>query len=246
MALREDTTAAFAYTLDQYASLLVELLDEGYEFVGFEGEPGLDPGEIALRHDVDLSLERALAMARVEADLGVRSTYCPLPTASVYNLLAPENRALLRELTALGHDVGLHFNVRRHWEERPSESALAAQITQEREHLARVVERPVGIVSFHRPPDWVLGESFGGFEHAYQPEYFLEVDYISDSNQKWRDAPPLGGDLPEAAQILVHPGLWGETDDPLDSVFQRTKREARAAIDSYVDPMGKWLHRDSD
>jgi len=232
---------ALAYTFDAYRDVLTGLAERGYDFVGFDGDVG--DGEVLLRHDVDLSLDRALEMARVEAGLGVRSTYYVLVTAPVYDVISPHGRHVLRQIADLGHDVGLHFNAHGRWTCAPADDVLAHHVDNERGVLERWVNGIVEPFSFHRPPDWALGRRFDGLTHTYQPRYFSDVAYVSDSNQKWRTDPPFPDGPPEAMQILVHPGLWGPEDRSLDAVFERTKREAYADVDAYVDPMGKWLHR---
>lgn len=195
----------FSYTLAEYEGLLESLLADGYSFTGFSP---LSSGEIVLRHDVDLSPETALEMARIEARLGIESTYCFLLTTPVYNLLAVEENEALRGIDALGHDVALHFNTHHYWDGKPSAAELERRVREERAVLDRLVEES-GVVSFHRPPEWVLGEAFEGVENAYGPRYFTEVGYRSDSSQKWRREPPFPDGRPERFQLLVHPGLWG-------------------------------------
>ena len=67
-------------------------------------------------------------------------------------------------------------------------------------------------VSFHIPPDWVLGETFEEFQSAYAPAYFEDVSYVADSSQRWRDDPPTVDSREEAMQVLTHPGLWAPSD----------------------------------
>jgi hypothetical protein len=62
-----------AWSLDDYRDLVSAALEGGYRFVGFAEEP--TDGVLYLRHDVDLSLDAALRMARVEAELAVTATY---------------------------------------------------------------------------------------------------------------------------------------------------------------------------
>src|SRR6185295_8253711 len=64
-----------------------------------------------LRHDVDYSPAAALALAAQEADREIRATYFLLPNSLYYNLLAPEHARFPASLVALGHEVGLHYDV---------------------------------------------------------------------------------------------------------------------------------------
>jgi hypothetical protein len=63
-------------------------------------------GDLALRHDVDSRLESALELARLERSRGLRATYFVLHTARYYRQHDLLER--LRELQALGHEIGFH------------------------------------------------------------------------------------------------------------------------------------------
>ena len=63
-------------------------------------------GDMALRHDVDDRLESALELARREHARGLRATYFVLHTAPYWEREDLVDR--LRELQALGHEVGWH------------------------------------------------------------------------------------------------------------------------------------------
>src|SRR5882724_8249832 len=65
-----------------------------------------------LRHDVDYSPAAALDLADQEARRGVRSTYFLLPNGLYYNMLSPEHGTFGRRLAAMGHEVGLHYDVK--------------------------------------------------------------------------------------------------------------------------------------
>lgn len=61
---------------------------------------------LGLRHDVDESLERALVLARIENEHGVRATYYVLHTAPYWH--RRDLLDCLLELQELGHEVGWH------------------------------------------------------------------------------------------------------------------------------------------
>jgi peptidoglycan/xylan/chitin deacetylase (PgdA/CDA1 family) len=223
------------FTPDRYEELIADLVAEGYDFVGY-GDPGSE--EVILRHDVDLSPERALAMARIEADLGVTSTYFFLLTAPVYDLLDPRHREALWEIESLGHDVGLHFDTHRAWEERPDRRTLSETVTREMAALDRLTDGDVEVVSFHIPPEWVLDSAFEGFTNAYAPRYFSDITYLSDSNQKWRVRRPFVDGVPETVQLLVHPGLWEQRDRSLDAIVDDLSDRTHHRVDAYLHRLG--------
>lgn len=223
------------YSLESYERLLESLLEDGFTFTDFST---LERDEIVLRHDVDLSPETALEMARIEADLGVQSTYCFLLTTPIYNLLEVDNANALHEIESLGHDVALHFNTHHYWSERPRTDQLTAQVLAELDVLGQLVDQDVDTVSFHRPPEWVLGVGFDGFENTYQPAFFDDTRYTSDSNQKWRGEPPFPDGRPDHLQLLVHPGLWGTTERTLEEIIETIATERYDHVDRYLEALG--------
>ena len=54
---------ACEFSLAHYRELLEAAKGGGYRFAGFDRPPG--GGDLILRHDVDLSLEAAVAMAEI-------------------------------------------------------------------------------------------------------------------------------------------------------------------------------------
>lgn len=213
-----------AFTHRWYRQFLQRLQSSGYEFRSFSDTLG--PGDVVLRHDVDLSVDAAVEMARIEADMGVESTYCFLLTSPLYNLLEADNRAAIAEIQSLGHDVALHFSTHLYWdeEEPPATINLERKVQQERS-VFETVAPDSETVSFHRPPEWVLDREFTGFRSTYAPEFFSDIGYVADSSQRWRREPPAVSELPETLQLLTHPGLWAETD----GAFDRRVQEAIAA-----------------
>ena len=64
-----------------------------------------------LRHDIEFSIDRALTMARIEADeVGVKSTYTVQLRNNTYNALSQKNIEAIQEIKKLGHSIGLHQN----------------------------------------------------------------------------------------------------------------------------------------
>ena len=197
-----------AYTYDWYERFLERLLDDGYSPASYD-EP-LDDGDLVVRHDVDLSPARALDIGRIEADLGIRSTFFFLLTNPLYNPFHRPNRRVIHDLVEMGHDVGVHFSTHQYWGEDPGDGAIETRVAAERDVFGTALTDPSPAVSFHRPPEWVLSRSFDPFISTYERRFFSDVQYVGDSSQRWRESPPEvdGGPL----QLLTHPGLWGTED----------------------------------
>ena len=219
------STDGVEFTYDWYRRFLRRLSSSGYAFRSFDDPLG--DGDVVLRHDVDLSLDAAVAMARIEADIGVESTYCVLLSSPLYNPLEGEYRRSLAEIESLGHDVIPHVSTHAYWGAgaAPDADAIERRVDEERAVLETVVS-PSETVSFHRPPAWVLDREFEGFRNAYAPAFFSEIGYVADSNQRWRENPSFVEDLPETVQLLTHPGLWGERDAGFSGRVERAISDA--------------------
>ena len=227
------------YRLDAYESLLESFQDAGYEFSGFDPTDPPEPGEILLRHDVDLSVARALAMAECEHRLGVQSTYCLLAGAPAYELMRPRTVRMLQRIAKLGHDIALHFDPHAYWkhDDNPDSDLVAAKVDDELTLLSRLLDREISTASFHMPPPWVLDRSYEPFVNTYAPPFFSEIEYFSDSSQKWTTQPPFPNGLAETFQLLVHPGLWHDEHRPMAEIVDDGCRKQHAAVDHYFDPL---------
>lgn len=222
--LTADPTAV-EFTFDWYESLLVDLRDHGYRGAAFTET--VTDGTLLLRHDVDLSPRKAMAMGRIEADLGFTSTYFFLVTSPLYNVLDGPNRHIIEQLDDLGHRVGLHFNTHQYWRSEPKHESLRARVEQNQAVLSVAAPRITPTISFHCPPNWTLDRTIQGIDHTYEPAVFSEIAYSADSGQRWREQGVLQSPLPESIQLLTHPGLWGAEDE---QYIQRVTSELQTTL----------------
>ena len=112
------------FTHDDYRRLINELGGAGYEFLFFpeaEDRLGKRSQFALLRHDVDIDLEPASALAEVDARLNVNSTYFFMLRTSHYNVFSQEGSTQVRRILAPGHALGLHFDCAAY----PEESTVA-------------------------------------------------------------------------------------------------------------------------
>ena len=223
-----------SFEFGEYERLLTSMVDDGFSFERFGR---LESDQVVLRHDVDLDPKAALKMARVEASLDITATYCFLLTTPVYNLLEVDHAHALGEIQRLGHDVALHFNTHYYWDRKPQEDELTTRVLAECDVLGVLTGKTIDVVSFHRPPEWVLDVDFDGFENTYQPRFFGEIEYRSDSRQKWRTEPPFPDGRPDRLQLLVHPGLWGKDHRSMDEIITDLSERRRRRLDDYLGPL---------
>ena len=62
---------------------------------------------LLIRHDIDVSLRRALELACLEKELGISSTYMIMANSLLYNLEKEKEKILT--IQRFGHEIGLHF-----------------------------------------------------------------------------------------------------------------------------------------
>lgn len=197
------------FTHAGYRRLIESLLGRGYKVRGFsDAEP--DAPHLILRHDIDLSIDAALPIAEIERELGVSATFFVLLRTEFYNPFSGEGLAGLRRLAALGHDIGLHFDAAL-YDDEPE--ALDQAAAAECDALEAFLQRPVTMISFHRPARNLLGYEapLAGRRHAYEPRYFSEMGYCSDSRGGWHHGHPLEHEAVAAGralQLLTHPEWW--------------------------------------
>ena len=182
-----------AFDLAHYGELLAAAKSGGYRFAFFDRKPA--PGDLLLRHDVDLSLDAALTLAELEAEAGVQATYFLMTQSIFYNLASPEGEHARGRLRELGHGVGLH--------------AVYPRLELD--------DRFDPVVAWHNPDPEFMREPLDGAVNVMQPGYFDPDHYRSDSNQHWRSGCPheeLAAGSFEWLQLLTHPEIWaypGET-----------------------------------
>lgn len=168
----------------------------------------------AVRHDIDISIEAAVDMARVEDELGIKSTYMVWPRSPFYDM--EEEQGRLNKIESLGHEIGLHYDPEnRH---PTSLSSELPRIKELRDRLEGIINRNICTISFHMPTDQILRgpQYIDGMVNAYSE--ILMQEYISDSGGRWREGNPIESinSIPEEeiVQILTHPVWWGEKHKP--------------------------------
>jgi hypothetical protein len=176
-----------SFDLDHYAELLEAAESGGYRWAFFDHEP--EAGDLFLRHDVDLSLDAALQLARLERRHDAKATYFLMTESVFYNLASSEGRDAIAELRELGHAVGLH--------------AVHPNAARD--------ERFDTVLAWHNPDPGYVSEPIAGVVNVMQAPWFTQGKYRSDSNQHWREGCPheeLRAGAFDWLQLLTHPEIW--------------------------------------
>jgi hypothetical protein len=210
---RESSADDVCFSFDAYRNMLDAALGSGYRFVSYESGPSETASRLCLlRHDVDIDPEAAARIAHIEYERGVVATYFVMLRSPVYNAFGRASEQFFREITALGHHIGLHYDIAFGPDNRHAEES----IRREADVLGSMLGVEVNTFSFHQP-------MFGSADaRSVRPEGMISAFdfpgfvYLSDANK----AVPEGSFVRlfrEAAipriQLCIHP-IWWATDDP--------------------------------
>lgn len=204
------------FTYDEYSKIIALLKKQGYQFTCYRNEYS-NSRNVILRHDVDLSLDKALEFAKFESNLGVTSTYYILLSSYWYNIMDPNSIEKIKVISGLGHDIGLHFDESKYIfaDNETWEHSITETITKEAALLRKILGGTVAIesVSMHIPSSRTLGADLkiDGLVNSYGEEYFKNWKYVSDSNMNWRENifEIIESEEYSRLHILTHP-FWYE------------------------------------
>ena len=235
-----------------YVDFLTKAKERGFSFVRFQdflpGTASLPSRYIALRHDVDFAPAYSLDMAELEHAAGVVSTFHVLVDGQFYNALDRTIIRQIREIRALGHEVGLHFAL---------SSALHPDIGEEvafrLKLLTDILGAPVRSFSQHDlvntgeaavelPPGH---EACVNARHAIREHDLL---YVSDSAKMWRRYTfETALDQERNLCLLAHPHSWlHPQDDYVVLIRDFESREVQRVtdrFDAFVDALTGYYER---
>lgn len=218
-ASQADYTGLNDFSRDAYAALLDQFVARGYEVRGY-ADTLADAPHLILRHDLDMSIQAARPIAEIEAERGMKAHYFVLLRTEMYNPWSARGRTGLAAIAAAGHDIGLHLDASLY---PGSLEALDEACGTECDALAQILGRPVTMVSLHRPHSSLLGlkSSLGGRPHSYQPRFFSDIGYCSDSRGAWHHGHPIEHPAVaegRALQLLTHPIWWSADGDAISKL----------------------------
>ena len=179
---------------------------------------------IILRHDVDISLDSALNMARIEYEYGFHSSYFILFRSPYYNPLSEINISEIKEISMLGHEIGLHYDSRF----SKNKTDLMKQIQLESTALEIIIDKKITSICQHGVSigSGMNARSDSNFLDAMAPDILKLVKYISDSVQNWRSGcmcNHVGNE--NKLKILTHPIWWSSSHTQLDKILKHYEQQ---------------------
>lgn len=225
------------FTYEAYVTMLNNLKDNGYHVADYHNYKSHEK-VVILRHDVDMSLEKAVEMAYLEKKYGVKSTYYILISSEFYNIYSKRAIMCIKEIMKCGHSIGLHFD-----EERYNHSDnLIKCMEKELSILELCIGEQVKSISMHRPSSKTLESDYvikgGTVVNSYSKEFFSDFKYVSDSRKHWREdaISIIESNEYKRLHILTHP-IWyeKETKDMREQLKRFCKQAEKERYDALRD-----------
>lgn len=228
------------FSYEEYRNIIreIEKTNRGSSFSEAFGKDDF----IIMRHDVEFSIDRAYKMALVEQEENFKSTYFVQLTNNAYNILSKKNVDMLRLMSGMGHEIGLHY----HLNGLSDLDIIKGEIEKELEILEKMLGFAIKSFSIHRPTNEILEKNvhIKGYFNAYQDDFFEYVPdmslvspvikYLSDARHQWNynlypDKKTF--DTHKKIQILTHPYSWTEEGkDNLNNFFSLIKERNRELL----------------
>jgi len=218
------------FTLKLFRRLLDVLKENGYEFQTFEKFIiNNNVSAVVLRHDVDKYPLRALKMAEIEYDFGLKASY-HVRADKVSN-----NPEIIRKVVEMGHELAYHYDDLSRMAKAypPGDERLKSAINSFRKNLDYLRRfYPIKVISMHGDP-WQsidnrdLWHYFNYKSEGVICEVYLDIDYssvlyLTDTGRRWNGSATNIRDKIPMDKGMVHGAEYN----------YRTTREIISAIKS--------------
>ncbi len=211
------------FTVEHYVQL-IKAAKENYSFVGYN-DFDKNTKFVIWRHDIDFSPHRALRLAEIEKEEGVRTTYFIHLHNEFYNIFEKKIFDIIKKIIYIGHDIGIHFDT--HFYDINTEEAIENNLHKEKNILQELFDVPIHSFSFHNTNAFIMScrkWKYAGLVNAYAEYFQKDVTYCSDSNGYWRyqrmhDVIIRGN--AQRLHLLTHPEWWQEE---IMSPYQKIER----------------------
>lgn len=210
------------FTYAAYRNLIDLLKVNGYSFTDYESYKAHDKCVI-MRHDIDTLPEKALMLAKLEAEEGISSTYFALISSQFYNIVAKRTKEILLQISDLGHKIGLHFDELNYV--KYDREGVELNINNEVKIMEQLLSMKINSVSMHRPSQQILDADYNltPVINSYGKTFFKDFKYVSDSRRRWREdveAIVKSGEY-NKLHILTHAFWYNEVEEDIQTTVSK-------------------------
>lgn len=241
------------FTLHMYRELCLAILENYQSTTVYDYISSPRDCISIIRHDVDKMPQNSLAMAKLESELGIQSTYYFRTNPDVFDL------SIIEKIHNLGHEIGYHYEVL----DKARGDPVRAILLFEQE--LKMFPNPVKTICMHGNPlsPWDNRDLWKQYDfrdlgiigEAYLSIDFKNILYFSDTGRTWQntysvkdytnsptekqstihstmDLTRLCRNTRENICLVTHPQRWNDIFFPWISelFFQTIKNEGKAMI----------------
>ncbi len=208
-----------SFTNSHYEYICKIISNSLYKSIFFNEEYDEKEKVLLLRHDIDQSLENSLALAKIEKNYGIKSTYFIWLTSPFYNIFEKKYSKIIYEIMSLGHQIGLHFDEKVY--NIKDMDDLNYHISMEAELIERYFQIKIHAISMHKPSEKIIGGDIKlkDYINTYSKRYLSDFKYISDSRMEWREdcvCKTIKKNENNKLHVLIHPLSWSCENITLD------------------------------
>lgn len=196
------------------------------------------------RHDIDISVDAALATAKIEFEEGIQTTYFIHPHNEFYNLLEKETSDKIFKIKELGHEIGLHFDS--HYYSIKNEDQLIEKLELEKTFIERLFNLKLKVFSFHNTNDFVMScekWQYADLINTYAEYFKKEIEYCSDSWGRWRfkRMEDVINEQHPRLHLLTHSEWWTEkVMSPIEKVRIYASDRMKFMINYHINHYSKY------
>ena len=231
------------FSFKHYKEILEIAQKNNYEFINFEEfierdkniekEKFLNQKICLLRHDVDYEFHKNYDLAKIEYELGIKSTFFIQFSAWEYNSRDKDCFKIAKEFIKMGHKIGVHLDLS--FYKDITIDKVHIYFEKEKKLLSDILEAEViDVFSYHNPhklKKFILNKETPRVRNTYEPLFFSKIKYLSDS-QGWYEGCMCQifkkSKYPKI-QLLIHSYIWDEipeidfTNDMAKMIANKTK-----------------------
>jgi hypothetical protein len=172
------------FTLAHYRETLAAYRKAGYVVMSFDAflENSLPHKVLILRHDIDMSLEPALRVARIDAEMGCSATFFLRLHSKYYSLLTLDSYRAVKAIADMGHELGLHFEpgFSHAVDEDPIEFA-----DRQRTIIEAILGKPILGISTHEPVRSNNAQIIDELCKHWKLKYHAYEDRFTEQMKQW-------------------------------------------------------------